>query len=243
MRDYINAFFITWNMFSIIPITKNFEFKDSLMSKSISLYPLVGFVLGFLLYLSSLLLNNFFTQEMSGYIVFVLWVVITGALHIDGLSDSIDGLFVPKERSLEVMKDPHVGAMGMIFTVSFLILKAISLAHIDDFIYIALVMMLARFNAVLAIYFYEYIGGGMSRGASKAILSKSVYIAAFITFFIGVFYTHFFILLFSSLLTLFVVAKIFVKKLGGFSGDVYGLSIEVSEVVLLLVFIANSNML
>ncbi len=240
MRDYINAFFITWNMFSIIPITKNFEFKDSLMSKSISLYPLVGFVLGFMLYLSSQLLLIFFDQEMSGYIVFVLWVVITGALHIDGLSDSIDGLFVSKDRSLEVMKDPHVGAMGMIFTTSFLILKASSLAHLDDFIYIPLVMMLARFNAVLAIYFYEYVGGGMSKGASKAISSQTVFIASFITLALGMFYNHFILVFFGSLLSLFIVGKIFVKKIGGFSGDVYGLSIEVSEIVLLLILVGVS---
>ncbi len=48
--------------------------------------------------------------------VLVAWVVITGALHLDGLADVCDGWYggrTPEER-LRIMKDPHIGAMAAI---------------------------------------------------------------------------------------------------------------------------------
>lgn len=57
-------------------------------------------------------------------------LLITGALHMDGLADSADGLLshIPRDRRLEVMADPHVGTFGIAAVVSALMLRAAALA-------------------------------------------------------------------------------------------------------------------
>lgn len=52
-------------------------------------------------------------------------VVITGMLHLDGLSDSADGLIAPmeRERRLAVMRDPSVGAFGAVALAVVLLLR------------------------------------------------------------------------------------------------------------------------
>lgn len=55
---------------------------------------------------------------------------LTGMLHLDGLADSGDGLLPPmhRERRLAVMRDPHVGAFGVVVVVSTLLLRIGALA-------------------------------------------------------------------------------------------------------------------
>jgi adenosylcobinamide-GDP ribazoletransferase len=52
-------------------------------------------------------------------------VIITGALHEDGLVDAADGLGggFTRERALEIMKDPHIGAFGATSLMLALLLK------------------------------------------------------------------------------------------------------------------------
>ncbi len=160
-------------------------------------------------------------------------VLLTGALHLDGFSDTVDGLYVPKERALEVMKDSHIGGMGMIFGITFLILKASSLAIFEAVYLLPLILLLSRLNAVLAIYFYPYVSAGGMASLAKAEFTKTqMLIALFYSFLIALFYNKL-LLLVSAVLVLFVIKSIFVKRYGGFTGDIYGFTIEVTELLLL----------
>jgi adenosylcobinamide-GDP ribazoletransferase len=63
-------------------------------------------------------------------------VALTGALHLDGLADTFDGLFLPgdRERRLAAMRDPHIGTFGVTALVLVLLGKyaAISLLSRHD---------------------------------------------------------------------------------------------------------------
>lgn len=53
-------------------------------------------------------------------------LVVTGALHADGLADAADGLLAPgldRERRLAVMADPAVGAFGLVTTLATLVVR------------------------------------------------------------------------------------------------------------------------
>jgi adenosylcobinamide-GDP ribazoletransferase len=58
--------------------------------------------------------------------------VLTGMLHLDGLSDSADGLLPPldRDRRLVVMSDPHAGAFGVVVLVLVLALRIGALASV-----------------------------------------------------------------------------------------------------------------
>jgi len=233
MRNILKGLALAISMLTTVPFFKVHDFYRGINGYAVMFYPLVGFLMGTVLWGTHTLLSPLIAPAHLGIIIFGLLVLLTGALHLDGFSDTIDGLYAPKERALEVMKDSHVGGMGMIFSVTFLILKASSLACFEFFYLLPLILMLSRLNAVLAIYFYPYVSqSGMGTLAKHEFTKPQMLIAFFYSFLIALFYNKL-LLLVSTLLVLFVIKSFFIKRYGGFTGDIYGFSIEVSELVLL----------
>jgi len=226
------GFALALSMLSTLPFLKVHDFYKGINGYAVMFYPLVGFVLGAILYGVSLLLFPYFPHFHLAVILFTLWVVFTGALHLDGFADTIDGLFVPKERSLEVMKDPHNGGMGMTFGAVFLILKASSLIALPNYALLPLVLLLARLMIVFCIYFYPYVSGGMSQLAKEELQSKQVSIALLYSLLFIFLYNAWFLLA-ASLFIMLLVKRFFIKRYGGFTGDIYGFTIEVTELFLL----------
>ncbi len=232
MKHIAKGFALAVSMLTTLPFFKVHDFYKGINGYAVMFYPVVGFLLGTILYGTYLLLEAHTSETHAAVIVFALWVVLSGALHLDGLSDTIDGLFVPKERALEVMKDPHTGGMGMIFSVVFLILKAATLAALDAIYLLPFIMMLARFNAVLAIYNYPYVSpNGMSALAKDEFTTPQLRVVLGYVFVVSFIFSW--TLLFVSLGVLFVLKTFFMRRYGGFSGDIYGFSIEMTEMVLL----------
>ena len=228
----LKAFALAFNMLSIIPFFKVHNFYKGINAYSAMFYPLVGFILGLILYLTYYFLQGIIPSTHLSVIIFTLWVLITGALHLDGFSDTVDGLFVDKGKSLEVMKDSHVGGMGMTFTIVFLALKLSSVIHFEAFYLLPIILMFSRLNAVLGIYFYNYISSGVGQLLKEELKSKHLFFAIFYTLIIAYFFsfTSAFLL---AIVVLLVIAKFFTSRLGGLNGDIYGFMIEVTELVLL----------
>lgn len=77
---------------------------------AVACYPLVGLIVGLLLWLGGAAGGWLHWQSTPLAILLVAaWVLITGALHLDGLADSADawlGGYGDRERTLRIMKDP-----------------------------------------------------------------------------------------------------------------------------------------
>ncbi len=234
-----SGFALAFNMLSIIPFFKVHDFFKGINGYSAMFYPLVGFILGSLLYLTHFILEPFIPAIHLNVIIFSLWMIITGALHLDGFSDTVDGLFVKKEKALEVMKDSHIGGMGMSFTVIFLMLKLSSLIYLDALYLLPIILMFSRLNALLAIYFYKYISSGVGQLIKEELSLKHLLFALSYSLILAYFFSFLeaFILL---VLLLLVIGRFFTLRLGGLNGDIYGFIIEVSE-LLLLNYIIISN--
>jgi len=228
----LKGFALAFNMLTIIPFFKVHHFFKGINGYSATFYPLVGFILGLTLFGVYTLLKGTIPSTHLSVIIFSLWVTLTGALHLDGLSDTIDGLFVPKERALEVMKDSHIGGMGMIFSFLFLTLKLSSVIYFEAFYLLPIILMLSRLNAIMAIYFYDYISSGIGQLIKEEFHLKHLLFALFYTTVIT--YSFSFMGAFIALfVVLIITAHFFVKRLGGLNGDIYGFIIEVSELVVL----------
>ncbi|EQB39113.1 cobalamin-5-phosphate synthase [Sulfurimonas hongkongensis] len=231
MKNFFKGFSLAVSMLTSVPFFKVHDFNRGINGYAVLFYPLVGFLLGLILWGAHALLDGHLPDLHLGIIIFTLWVILTGALHLDGLSDTIDGLFVSKEKAIEVMKDPNTGGMGMIFTATFLILKASSLSVFDAFYLLPVVLLLSRFNAVLAIYLFPYISqNGMGTLAKEELKSSQAFMAFIYVALLSIQTLGLFVL---SLFVLFVIKSFFVKRYGGFSGDIYGFTIEVTELILL----------
>ncbi|KFO67265.1 hypothetical protein ER57_11775, partial [Smithella sp. SCADC] len=95
-------------------------------------YPLVGIVVGGLIWLSWRVFILYFPPLIAGVLTLVAWAVLTGGLHLDGLADCCDALLVSAtpEKRLEIMKDPHLGAFGGIGLLLVLFSKAAALSSL-----------------------------------------------------------------------------------------------------------------
>jgi len=226
------GFALAFNMLTIIPFFKVHDFFKGINGYSAMFYPLVGFLLGSLLWLVHTLLEGLLPAPHLSVIIFALWVLITGALHLDGFSDTVDGLFVPKERAIEVMKDSHVGGMGMSFTLVFLLLKLSSIIYFNSYYLLPIILMVSRLNATLSIYFFNYISSGISMLIKEELTKKMLLFALLYTFILSLLF-GFLSAIFLSSLVLLLTAKFFTKRLGGLNGDIYGFMIELSELFLL----------
>jgi len=237
MREIFKGFALAISMLTTLPFLKVHDFFKGINGYAVMFYPLVGFILGAILWGVYTLLAPFIPAMHLGVTIFVLWVLLTGALHLDGLSDTIDGLYVSKDRALEVMKDSNIGGMGMILGATFLIAKASTLAHFEAIYLLPIILMLSRLNATLAIYFYPYISqNGMGTLAKEEITKPQILIALLYSLVLVALFNAW-IALFFALLVLFFIKRFFIKRYGGFSGDIYGFSIEVTELILLNVLL------
>lgn len=111
-----NGFKIAFSMYSKIPMPKT-QWNEKNMRFSMCFFPLIGLVIGALLYGWCFLCSQLgfgVLLRLSG--VLVIPIIITGGIHLDGYIDTQDALssYQSKERKLEILKDSHIGAFALI---------------------------------------------------------------------------------------------------------------------------------
>ncbi len=94
----------------------------------------MGLCIGALVAGSFALLQIYFSHGISAALALAFWVVLTGGLHLDGLADCFDGMFHASnpERRLQIMKDPHTGAFGVIGLILVLLIKFSALTSLSS---------------------------------------------------------------------------------------------------------------
>ena len=103
--------------------------------------PLVGLGMGGLLGLGDLgLMGLGVPAGTRSAFVIVIWVGLTGGLHLDGAMDTADGLAVMEpERRLQVMADSRSGAFGVMAAIAILALKLMALIDLHQGRWFALI--------------------------------------------------------------------------------------------------------
>ncbi len=207
-------------------------------------YPFVGFVIGALTWLAWKGAMFLFSPLVAGVIALIVWIALTGGLHLDGLADCCDGLLASTsvERRLEIMKDPHMGAFGVIGLILVLLLKAAALASLTPIssFGILLAASLARWcilpAGLLPLARPSGMGTDFASGFRRSFIVWGAILPLMIVFLLGIRG------LLSALAGIGAAALIlrFAKsRIGGVTGDVFGMIAEVVETMVLLVFVAN----
>ena len=139
-----------------IPINIDTGFDEE-FHKTITYFPLVGLVLGVLIYIIGLVSGIFFDSFITSIIVTLALVILTGGLHIDGLGDTFDAIYSyrDKERMLEIMKDSRLGTNSLL-AIMFLILLKIGFIYsiINNSLLWTLIFMpvVARLGVIVMMY-------------------------------------------------------------------------------------------
>ena len=127
---------LAFGFLTILPMPR-VEYESNDLGRAGKWFPFVGAVIGTLLFGAESLYLQFFPKLLTGALTVTLWALLTGGLHLDGLADCFDGLTasVSRERRLEIMRDPRMGAFGGIGLSLFLILKVLATGFLFDRIF------------------------------------------------------------------------------------------------------------
>ena len=233
-----------------IPINIDTGFDEE-FHKTITYFPLVGLVLGVLIYIIGLVSGIFFDSFITSIIVTLALVILTGGLHIDGLGDTFDAIYSyrDKERMLEIMKDSRLGTNSLL-AIMFLILLKIGFIYsiINNNLLWTVIFMpvVARLGVIVMMHKTVtprkngmgnlFIGKASTSMFTIATLYTIILIIG-ISKLIFLASTLEVIMLISTIIILFIFNNLFkmhiYKKIDGVTGDILGCTIELGELIYL----------
>ncbi|GFO53327.1 adenosylcobinamide-GDP ribazoletransferase [Geomonas sp. Red276] len=240
---------LAFQFLTIVPIPIAVRCEERDLGRSMSFFPLVGLALGAMLAGADYLLSPVLPRAVGDLLLVVLVTVVTGALHLDGLSDVCDGLAArgSRERFLAVMKDSRVGAVGAVALVLALGLKyqaLLALPAASKREALLFFPMAARFAQV-----QMTVGSARARqnGLGSSFLVGAG-VAQFATAFLLTMGIGFLLLGLNGLACIFVLYFVTWgikswshRRLGGVTGDVIGCASELNEIAALLVLLVLFN--
>ena len=233
-----------------IPLPWLREVSPEDLARSTVYFPVVGLIIGLILAGLNWLLGLFLPPDWVNVLLIIFLVVITGALHLDGLVDTCDGIAghrTPEER-WQVMHDSRAGSFGIIGVCCLLLLKYISLNNVPQSVMLtSLVLMpvLSRWAMVYAIFAYPYAKpSGLGKVFKDATNWPKLVMATLITLALAIALTAAMEVTLAAWAGLIIMLAIWVivmlmatylkRKFSGLTGDTYGAINEVAEVCVLI---------
>lgn len=240
----MTPFLIALQFLTTFPIQLKAMPSKQQNGQSLLFYPVVGLLIGCILALMAFVLQSLPLILLSS-MVLVLWIWLTGGLHLDGLADTADawvGGFGDKERTLQIMKDPACGPIGVLSLVIICLLKWSAIyVLLQQQNYIALILfpVLGRLAPLFLFLTTSYV---REKGLGSSIAEYIPRPGAFLIFLACICGCLYFgwvgaISLMVFLMTLFYLRYKFIQRIDGVTGDTIGAAIEISEVLSLMAFV------
>ncbi len=237
----MRPFLIALQFLSILPLPLRRAPTDDELGRSVLFYPLVGLVLGSLLYAGAAVSAGW-PLELRAALLLTLWVALTGALHLDGLADCADAWVAgrgDREKTLAVMKDPRAGPMAVVALLLALLLKFTALLALLRQQQAALLLatpLLGRSALLLLLLSVPYVrpqglGSALARQLPRtpAMLVLALCALALLLWP----QLHATRMLLAALLTTLLLRALMLQRIGGATGDTLGATLELVEITVL----------
>ncbi len=231
-----SGFLILISFFTRIPVGKKIEYNEENFIKALNLYTFVGVVIGFLLAVVYLIFNNQISF-IRGLVITVMYILISGGIHLDGAADTADGLLSGRtgDRIFEIMSDSHIGAFGVIV----LILIILSQFVLFSFCSIETVFMMplaGRASTIASCWNKKYakkikgMGTVFIENIDKNVLLINLlilFVFSMIPFYRAIMFTA----CFAAIAVSYFISILIEEKIGGMTGDTCGFITEISQIV------------
>ena len=244
INDMILGLKFAFSYFTILPM--KFKNEDDLSTKSVLSYmllflPISSFVL------SLIVLSIYFIFYDLGWLAAIIasisYLLLYGFIHTDGLVDVVDAIYAKHSGKdpYKVIKESTIGAMGILYAVSLLILKIAIFSYMllnEYFFELVLIIFLSRFFVVFSIFFYEFKSSFVTMLSDAISINKLLFLTV-VAFIFGIYIFGISFILFiiiGTILTL-IINKFFKTNLGFLNGDCLGALLEVLEILLPLVIL------
>lgn len=228
------------SFFTRIPVGKKIEYKEENFIKALSLYTLMGAVIGFFLVAVYLIFNNTYIAFLRGLVLALSYIIITGGIHLDGTADTSDGIFSGRtgDRIFEIMSDSHIGTFGVLSIIMVVLSQFVLFSYLD--VYTCFIMpMVGRACVIVASWDKKYAkkSKGMGTIFIESINSKILIINLIILLAACMIMPSRLIIITSTFATLmisyFISCKI-EEIIGGMTGDTCGFITEISQIIFMI---------
>lgn len=241
MKQTILGIKFALSYFTVLPIrfgTNDDLTRQQVLASMLLTLPFVG------LLLSTITIGVFVALQPLGWlaaiIASVLYMALYGFIHTEAILDVADAVYAKHSGKdpYVTIKDPSVGAMGVLYGVSFLLLKIAALSTLlihHLFLPFIAIAMISRVALLVLIKHYEFRSSFVSKLHDSLSWLSLLFVIAF--YFTAGFYLlswPFFALLFIGILSALILCALTKKSLGFINGDVLGMSLEVVELILIL---------
>jgi adenosylcobinamide-GDP ribazoletransferase len=242
------SFLAALQFLTSIPVSLKRTLSSEQLGRATAYFPLVGLIIGGILAGLNWLLLYILPASVVNALLIAALVVITGAMHLDGLADTCDGIAGHKtvEERWRVMRDSRTGAFGVVGVALLLLVKYVSLNNIPDDIITAVLIFMpvaSRWAMVYAIFAYPYARPeGLGTAYKNATRWPQFTIATIIMVTIAgalvMLFSYTGLLLIPGIVIITMLLAMYLKhKFAGLTGDTYGAINEIAEVTALLLVI------
>jgi len=230
---------------TLLPSPRYDDFKGDELGRAMGAFPLIGLLLGGILFGIDLLLVPRLPAGLVNIILIATLVLLTGGIHLDGLMDTADGFGGGNNRArvLEIMRDSRTGSFGVLAVILLLMVKWEALNSLSPSIKgpaLLLMPVLARWGQVMLAYispsarvdgFGRHVIKGLGIPSLATAFSSALVIAVLLAGWPGLA-----LIVLASVFS-FLWSRLFVIRIGGITGDVIGALSELLEVIILLFFV------
>jgi adenosylcobinamide-GDP ribazoletransferase len=245
MRRFLRALRLAFAFLTIVPVrVREGEATEAELAASRFAYPVVGIAIGlFLAALSELLDWLHAPGSIAAFLLVAAGAVISGGLHLDGLADSADGLFLweSAERRLAVMRDPHAGSFGVAAIVLVLLGKFAALDHLASSARGMAILSASTISRSLILVSAGSARYARPEGTGRVLVEatrrRDAIGAALVAIALGGVFSRGPGLLagIAALALAWTITRYAARRLGGITGDVLGALIELGELTVLVI--------
>ncbi len=228
---------------TLLPIKRGFTIEQ--IGRSTAYFPLVGLAVGLVLAGINYGLGFIMPSSVVNILLVAALAVLSGALHLDGLADTLDGIAGHRttEERLEIMRDSRVGGFGAIGVGLFLLIEYVTLNSIPADLKLCVLILapvLSRWTMVNSIYVYPYARpSGLGRALKDTVSWRQFVPATLVTVILSVvlFNVTGLIVMAFAWITATLTAIYIKSRLRGLTGDTYGAINEIATVSVFIIVV------
>lgn len=237
---------VAFSIYSKIPMPR-FEWESEDMKYHLCFFPWVGALIGICVVAWNKFGILFQIPEQARIAIWAaIPLLITGGFHVDGFMDTMDAIhsYQEKERKLEILKDPHIGAFSVISLLAYVLVGIAGLSLIDQesaVLQVGISFFVVRgLSGIAVLLFPNAKEKGMvatfTKTAEKRVVVGTLifqvllgavgmlvccwYLGCISLLVLGCFYFYYY--------------KMSYKQFGGITGDLAGFFVTVSELLVVL---------
>lgn len=221
-----------------IPFPSSWFSKKQCICETAWAFPFAGALIGLIGGCGFLIFWSFgFGAALSSLLAITLTIIITGALHEDGLSDVADGFFSKNNAAdrLTVMKDSHIGvfaAIALMVSFSFRVLILARLSNNGAFVAFFSLIALEGISRGFMVWFWGTLplarkGGTAAAAGEPSIKTRKIalmntVVLAFLFLFLPLGFWPFLISLLLGWFVMLGFTRLCAHKINGYTGDTLG---------------------